>query len=52
MSKSSSRRIHETWSKQFDKKFAGKKISRKLLSEMDWEIKNVCKKLDYEAGIL
>lgn len=49
MSKSTSRRIYESWSKQFDKKFAGKKISRKLLCDMDWEISKICHKLDAET---
>ena len=49
MSKSSSRRIYESWSKQFDKKFTGKKISCKLLCDMDWEIKKLCRKLDEQT---
>lgn len=46
MPKSKSRRIYESWSKQFNNKFTGKKMTRKLVKEIDWEISKLCKKLD------
>lgn len=51
MSKSKSRRIYESWSKQFNKKFTGKKMSRKVLCDMDWEISKICCKLDEETRL-